>query len=74
MLASRAWTNPQREWLKKLAAQTKANRLVDRAALDDPDLLFKREGGGFPRLNKVFDGKLNQVLTHFNDSIWKTRA
>ena len=74
MLASRAWTNPQREWLKKLAAQTKANRLVDRAALDDPDLIFKREGGGFPRLNKVFDGKLNQVLTHFNDSIWKTRA
>lgn len=74
MLSSRSWTQPQREWLKKLAAQTKANRLVDRAALDDPNLLFKAEGGGFPRLNKLFDGRLQQVLTHFNDSIWKSHA
>ena len=70
MLASRSWTQPQREWLKKLAAQTKANRVVDRAALDDPILLFKSEGGGFNRLNKIFDGKLDQVLKHFNNSVW----
>jgi len=74
MLSSRSWTQPQRDWLKKLASQTKANRLVDRAAIDDPDLLFKREGGGFNRLNKLFDGHLQQVLTHFNDSVWKTSA
>jgi type I restriction enzyme R subunit len=36
ILASRAWTTPQRQWLQKLAAQTKANLIVDRAALDDP--------------------------------------
>ena len=74
MLASRNWPQPQREWLKKLAAQTKANRLVDRAALDDPDLIFKRDGGGFTRLDKLFDGKLEQVLNHFNDSVWKLPA
>lgn len=74
MLGTRAWTAPQREWLKKLAAQTKANRLVDRAALDDPALLFKREGGGFKRLDKIFDGKLDQVLNHFNDSLWQDQA
>ncbi len=70
MLATRSWTTPQREWLKKLAAQTKANRIVDRAALDEEHLIFKREGGGFNRLNKIFDDKLDQVLKHFNDSVW----
>lgn len=70
MLASRNWTQPQREWLKKLAAQTKVNRVVDREAIDDADLIFKREGGGFARLNKLFDGKFDQVLRHFNDSVW----
>jgi hypothetical protein len=50
MLASRAWANPQREWLQKIAAQTKANVIVDRDALDDADLVFKRESGGYVRL------------------------
>jgi len=70
MLASKNWTQSQREWLKKLAAQTKANRIVDRAALDEDHLIFKREGGGFNRLDKLFDGHLDQVLKHFNDSVW----
>lgn len=74
MLSSRNWTRPQSEWLKKLAAQTKANRIVDRSAIDDPDLIFKREGGGFARLNKIFDGKFDQVLHHFNDSVWPQQA
>jgi type I restriction enzyme R subunit len=70
LLASRAWTTPQRDWLKRIAAQTKANLLVDREALDDPDLVFKREGGGFNRLDKLFNGELQQVLDSFNDSLW----
>ena len=70
ILASKAWTTPQRDWLKRIAAQTKANVLVDREALDDPDLVFKREGGGFNRLDKVFNGELQQVLEAFNDGLW----
>jgi len=70
ILASKKWTTPQRQWLQKIAAQTKANLLVDRAAFDDPDLVFKREGGGFNRLDKIFDGRLPQVLEAFNDAIW----
>jgi type I restriction enzyme R subunit len=73
ILASKSWTAPQRDWLKKLAAQTKANLLVDRDAIDDPNLLFKRDGGGFTRLNKIFGGELEQVLLQFNDEVW-TRA
>jgi type I restriction enzyme, R subunit len=70
MLASRTWTTPQRQWLQKLAAQTKANLIVDRAAFDDPDLLFQREGGGFSRLDRIFGGQLQEVLDTFNESLW----
>ncbi len=68
------WTGPQRDWLKRIAAQTKANLLVDRDAMDDPDLLFKREGGGFARLDKLFNGQLQPVLDAFNDALWTPPA
>jgi len=74
MLASRVWTTPQRQWLQKIAAQTKANLIVDHAALDDPDLVFKREGGGFTRLDRIFGGELAQVLETFNDALWEDTA
>jgi type I restriction enzyme R subunit len=74
ILISKNWTTPQRQWLQKIAAQTKANLIVDRAALDDPDLVFKREGGGFARLDRIFGGELQQVLDTFNDSIWPLAA
>jgi type I restriction enzyme R subunit len=74
ILASRAWTAPQREWLKKIAEQTKSNLIVDREALDDPAQLFKSQGGGFGRLNKIFDGELEKVLATFNDELWPPAA
>jgi type I restriction enzyme R subunit len=68
------WTSPQRDWLKRIAAQTKANTLVDREALDDPDLLFKTQGGGFNRLDRIFEGRLLQTLDAFNDALWDTQV
>jgi len=70
LLASRQWSTPQRQWLQKIAAQTKANMLVDREALDDPDLVFRREGGGFTRLDRLFGGELQHILDTFNESLW----
>lgn len=70
MLASRNWSTPQRQWLQSIASQTKANRLVDRDAIDDPDLIFRREGGGYTRLDRIFDGQLSQTLDTFNDLVW----
>ncbi len=52
------WSTPQRQGLQRIAAQTKANLVVDLEALDDPDLIFRREGGGFTRLNRLVDGQL----------------
>jgi type I restriction enzyme R subunit len=74
LLASRSWSGPQQQWLRVIANQTKANLLVDRAALDDDNLIFKRDGGGFPRLNKIFDGQLVQVLDQFNEGLWPPAA
>jgi type I restriction enzyme R subunit len=62
ILASRSWTTPQRQWLQRITNQTKAITIVDREALDDDLLFFKREGGGWPRLNRVFGGELDGVL------------
>jgi len=74
VLGSRRWTTPQRQWLQRIAAQTKANLIVDRDALDDPDLIFRREGGGFARLDRIFDGELAEVLQTFNDQLWPQTA
>jgi type I restriction enzyme R subunit len=71
ILASRAWTTPQRQWLQRIANQTKAITIVDREALDDDALLFRREGGGWQRLNKLFGGELEQVLHRFNEALWE---
>jgi type I restriction enzyme R subunit len=71
MLTARPWTKPQRDWLTKIAAQTRANVIVDREALDDPDLIFRRDGGGFARLDKMFDGQLADTLETFNGLIWQ---
>ncbi len=74
LLTTKSWSTPQRQWLQKIASQTKANQIVDRAALDDPDQVFRREGGGFARLDRIFEGKLQQVLDSFNESLWSSAA
>lgn len=73
MLTARPWTTPQRQWLMRIAAQTKANTVVDRDALDDPDLIFRCEGGGFGRLDKLFDGQLEETLNSFHGLLWKQK-
>jgi type I restriction enzyme R subunit len=70
ILASRSWTTPQRQWFQRIANQTKAITIVDREALDDDLLFFKREGGGWPRLNRVFGGELDGVLQQFQREVW----
>ncbi len=72
--AAHVWTEPQHQCLRCTTAQTKANGIVDREALDAPDQLFKRKGGGFERLNNIFNGELETVLGQFNEAIWAKAA
>ena len=43
---------------------------MDREALDDDLLFFKREGGGWLRLNRMFGGELAGVLQQFHREVW----
>lgn len=74
LLASQVWSKPQRDWLGIIAAQTKANGIVDREAIDDRDLIFSREGGGFARLDRLFEGRLEEVVANFNEALWQPAA
>jgi type I restriction enzyme, R subunit len=71
ILASRSWTDPQRKWLDRIGQQLRAEFIVDRDALDRGQ--FKTQGG-FNRINKVFDGKLEAVLGDLHEALWKQAA
>jgi type I restriction enzyme, R subunit len=68
ILASRDWTDPQRQWLTRIAKQLRESIVVDRPALDQPPF---DAAGGFKRLNKVFDGRLEAVLGDINEELWR---
>ncbi|MFO0618498.1 MAG: type I restriction-modification system endonuclease [Polyangiaceae bacterium] len=61
------FTDPQLKWLGRIAKQVKLETVVDRASLDAGQ--FQAEGG-FNRLNKVFDGKLETLLGELADAVW----
>lgn len=69
VLASKPWTRPQRKWLERIGKQLVQETVVDREALDRGQ--FKAQAGGFDRLNRVFGGKLEQLLGDISDAIWQ---
>ena len=68
LLASRAWTPPQRRWLERIGRQMEAETVVDRDALDRGQ--FREQGGGFDRLNRVFEGRLEGLLVELAEAVW----
>ncbi len=71
VLARHQWTPPQRKWLERIGKQLMAETIVDRESFEKGR--FKDEGG-FNRLNKVFEGKLEQVLDEISDDLWQDAA
>ena len=69
LLIARRGLNPnQQNWLKRIAAQIKANIVLDEAAINEGPL---REQGGFRRLDQLFEGQLSDVLADMNEAIWQ---
>ena len=68
VLSSRQWSPPQRKWLERIGKQLRVETVVDREALNRGE--FKAQGG-FRRINKVFDGKLDMILGEINETIWQ---
>ncbi len=69
ILSSRAWTQPQRQWLERIGQQMIRETLVDRDALDAGQ--FRTAAGGFRRLDRIFDDRLEQVLGELHDEVWR---
>jgi type I restriction enzyme R subunit len=67
LLSKQPWTEPQRKWLSRIGKQLKQEMVVDRTALDEGQ--FASEGG-FARINKQFEGRLEQLLGELADDIW----
>ena len=68
VLASRAWTDPQKRWLKRIGEQVEKEIVIDREAIDREPFAAD---GGFARLNRVFGGELASVLAGINEEMWK---
>lgn len=68
ILKRQAWTQPQRQWLDRIARRVAELGVADRTALDEEQF---RVAGGFNRINKVFDGRLDSILADINDEAWK---
>ena len=68
ILGSQNWTPPQRKWLERIGKQLKVEIIVDREALDQGE--FKTQGG-FVRLNKAFNGSLEDILVQINEELWR---
>ncbi|MEZ4294773.1 MAG: type I restriction-modification enzyme R subunit C-terminal domain-containing protein [Polyangiaceae bacterium] len=61
-------TDPQRKWLDRIAEQMKIATVVDRASLDRGQF---QTVGGFARLDRIFDGKLEALLGELADEVWR---
>ncbi len=68
ILSSRSWSDPQRRWLQRIGEQLEREIVVDRETIDRPPF---DAHGGYRRLNMVFDGKLDALLSDINEELWR---
>ena len=71
ILGEGVWTPPQRQWLERIGKQITQEVVVDREALDQGQF---GAYGGFTRLNRVFDGKMQKVLEDFHEQVFAAYA
>lgn len=62
------WTRVQEKWLSRFENQLLQENILHKNDLDKG--IFKQEGGGFQRLNKIFGDELETVLEVINDNLY----
>ncbi|MAO56316.1 MAG: type I restriction-modification system endonuclease [Rhodospirillaceae bacterium] len=67
ILRSQSWSDPQRQWLQRIGEQLLQEVVVDKDALNRAPF---DTHGGFNRLNKIFGGQLETVLSDINEELW----
>ncbi|WP_438270436.1 type I restriction-modification system endonuclease [Rubellimicrobium arenae] len=63
--------DPQRRWLNRIADEMKSRIVVDRESLDEPPFA---QQGGFRRLDKLFEGRLEALLDDLRTETWEPAA
>jgi len=71
IIASRAWTPKQKQWLTRIGRALKGQPVGDPELLADP--LFA-QAGGFEAVDREFDHGLDEVLKDLNTAIWDNHA
>jgi type I restriction enzyme R subunit len=66
------WSEPQRKWLQRIGNAVAYVGVADRAVLNEEQ--FGAAIGGFDKLNRVFDGRLDAILGDINDELWSKSA
>jgi type I restriction enzyme R subunit len=67
ILASRDWTQKQKQWLTRIGRALKSQPVGDPELLSDP--LFA-QAGGFAAVDREFNQGLDEVLKELNSAIW----
>ncbi|PSJ55949.1 type I restriction-modification system endonuclease [Pseudaminobacter soli (ex Li et al. 2025)] len=68
ILHQRDWTEVQHKWINRIGSQLELEIVVDRAAFDAEPFAAQ---GGWSRIDRAFNGKLEQVVRDINEQIWK---
>jgi len=71
LLASREWTQQQKQWLTRIGRALRETPVSDPSLLAEP--LFAQQGG-FPRIDETFDHRLADVLMDLNAAIWDSTS
>lgn len=71
ILGGGAWTGPQQKWLVRIAKQLKQDVILEPATFEQG--AFKDQGGVIAA-EKVFDGRLAEVLGDVQDAIWDDKV
>lgn len=68
LLRKRAWTDVQRKWIERIGQQIEKQDIIDRSAFEEEPFASQ---GGWSRIDKVFNGELDQVMRDITENIWK---
>ncbi len=71
VLANRAWTQKQKQWLTRIGRALKTQPVGDLELFTEG--VFPRDGG-FDVIDREFDHQLDEVLKDLNTAIWDNRA
>lgn len=70
--AMRNWTQPQRNWLQRIARQLAQNAVHD--PLPDNQFIHDNFQGNFRKINKVLEDQLDAVLNTLSEALWDDAA